>query len=247
MESQVTAAYLGQPLVTAIQLALVDLLASWDVKPYRVVGHSSGEIAAAYAAGILSYESAMAVPYWRGEYVSRMQSNCSQNNGAMMAVPLSESDAQEHISQNPAWNERVVVGCSNRPSSVTLSGDSTIILEIQKYFENHEISARLLKVDTAYHSHRMQRVSSAYLSAIGDISPIMTSTQTSFFSSVAAAQLSSGDLQPPYLVRNFVSKVRFYEALLEMCHSCKNASSEGKGLDVLLEIGPHATLATPIK
>lgn len=247
MESHVTAAYLGQPLVTAIQLALVDLLTSWDVKPYSVVGHSSGEIAAAYAAGILSYESAMAVAYWRGEYVSRMQSNCSQNNGSMMAVPLSESDAQEHISQNPAWNERVVIGCSNSPFSVTLSGDSTVILEIQKYFENLEISARLLKVDTAYHSHHMQRVSGAYLSAIQDIPPIMTSGQTSFFSSVTAAQLSSDDLQPPYWVRNLVSKVRFHEALLEMCHSCQSASSEEKGLDILLEIGPHATLATPIK
>ena len=164
-----------------------------------------------------------------------------------MAVPLSESDAKEHISQNPAWKEKVVIACSNSPSSVTLSGDSTAVVEIQKHFDKHEISARLLKVDTAYHSHHMQKISGKYLSAIKNISPIAASSQTLFFSSVTATRLSWNDLQPSYWIQNLVSKVRFYEALQEMCGSCKSASSEGKGLDILLEVGPHATLATPIK
>ena len=211
------------------------------------MGHSSGEIAAAYAAGILSFESAIAVAYWRGEYASRVRSNCAQYNGSMMAVPLSESDAREHLNQNVAWKKKIVIACSNSPSSVTLSGDSTAMVEAQKYFETREISARLLKVDTAYHSHHMERISGDYFSSIKDISPIATSSQTSFFSSVTATQLCWKDIRPSYWTQNLVSKVRFHEALQEMCHKCRREDSEGKGLDILIEVGPHAALATPIR
>ncbi|KAL8805875.1 MAG: hypothetical protein Q9182_001656 [Xanthomendoza sp. 2 TL-2023] len=246
-ESRVTAANLGQPLVTALQLAVVDLLTSWGITPSSVVGHSSGEIAAAYAAGMLSYESAMAVAYWRGEHASRVQSIDPQCSGSMMAVPISESEAQDHISQNSAWEGKIVIACSNSPSSVTLSGDSTAMKEIQNYFEKHEISARLLKVDTAYHSHHMRKIASQYLSSLKDMPPIATSRHTSFFSSVTATQLCCDDIKPSYWVQNLVSKVRFHEALQEMCQTLRSMDSEGKGLDVLIEVGPHAALATPIK
>ena len=211
------------------------------------MGHSSGEIAAAYAAGILSHESAMAVAYWRGEYASRIRSNRSQHKGCMMAVSLSEYDAQKHIAQSPTWKEKIVIACSNSPSSVTLSGDSTCMVEIQKYLESREISARLLKVDTAYHSHHMQSMSGDYLASIKHISPIETSSHTSFFSSVTATQLSWKDIRPSYWIQNLVSKVRFHEALQEMCDRCRLMDSEGKGLDILIELGPHAALATPIR
>ena len=57
---------IAQPVCTALQIALVDLLADWNVIPVAVTGHSSGEIAAAYCAGGLSHESAMKVAYYRG-------------------------------------------------------------------------------------------------------------------------------------------------------------------------------------
>ena len=247
MESRVTAANLGQPLVTAVQLALVDLLRSWNVKPFSVVGHSSGEIAAAYAASILSYDSAMAVAYWRGEHVRRLRSNYSQNDGAMMAVSLSESSAQSHISQNSAWSGKISIACSNSPANVTLSGDTKAIIEMQSFLDDRGISARLLNVDTAYHSHHMQKVSNNYLTSIKNISSTETSSRTSFFSSVTATELSWKDIRPSYWVENLVSRVRFYEALQEMCHGCRDPGTEGEGPDILIEIGPHAALATPIK
>ena len=242
-------ANVGQPVVTALQLALVDLLASWNIRPLSVVGHSSGEIAAAYAAGMLSYESAMAVAYWRGEHASRAYSDCFEKSGSMMAVPLSESDATRQISYDPAWKGKIVVACCNSPCSVTLSGDSPAMVELQKHLESQDISARLLKVDTAYHSHHMQKVSANYLSSISKILPLpsKSSNQPSFFSSVSATQIFPDDLQPSYWIQNLTSQVRFCEALQEMCRTCKSADPEAKGLDMLIELGPHATLATPIK
>lgn len=161
-----------------------------------------------------------------------------------MAVPLSESEAEQHISRDPAWKDKIVVACSNSPSSVTLSGDTTAIMEIQKHFEARAVSARLLKVDTAYHSHHMQGISSDYLSSIEKEVPIATARRdTSFFSSVTATELCWSEIRPSYWVQNLVSKVRFHQALQEMCR----LDSGEQSLDIILEIGPHAALATPIK
>jgi acyl transferase domain-containing protein len=67
----------SQPICAALQIALVDLLDSWGVRPSAVVGHSSGEISAAYAVGGLSKESALRVAYYRG-FVSACLSMSSQ-------------------------------------------------------------------------------------------------------------------------------------------------------------------------
>lgn len=89
---------ISHPVCTALQVALVDLLASWGIFPKYVTGHSSGEIAAAYCAGKLSREAAWKVSYFRG-YVSSKQSAA---NGAMMAVGLNE----------PALN-RISIQCAS--------------------------------------------------------------------------------------------------------------------------------------
>src|SRR4051812_23530077 len=67
--SRINEAELAQPVCTAIQIALVDLLASWNVHPDAVCGHSSGEIAAAYAAGSLTAPEALRAAYHRGQSV----------------------------------------------------------------------------------------------------------------------------------------------------------------------------------
>lgn len=211
------------------------------------MGHSSGEIAAAYAAGMISYESAVAIAYWRGEHTSRARLNKLKPSGSMMAVPLSETKASEYMTHDPSWKNRIVIACSNSPSSVTLSGDSAAIKEIHRYLEDRGVSARFLKVDTAYHSHHMQDVAGNYHRSISNITPIASPDSVSFFSSVTATQAFPDDLDSHYWIRNLVSKVRFYEALQQMCYKDSNVLSGGKAPGVLIEVGPHAALATPIK
>ncbi|KAF2463775.1 FabD/lysophospholipase-like protein [Lindgomyces ingoldianus] len=62
----ITLPQFGQPLCTALQIALFELLKRFNVTTVAVVGHSSGEIAAAYSIGALSLESACKVVYHRG-------------------------------------------------------------------------------------------------------------------------------------------------------------------------------------
>jgi acyl transferase domain-containing protein len=114
-ETRVNGSHLAHPSCAAIQIALVDLLASWNIRPARVVGHSSGEIAAAYCAGKLSKEAAWKVAYFRG-YVSAKQLGAK---GAMMAVALSEADLQPYLKKVNEKHEGEV--CAMK--SLTLTSD----------------------------------------------------------------------------------------------------------------------------
>lgn len=141
-------AELSQPLCTAVQIAIVDLLASWGITPTIVVGHSSGEIAAAYAAGALTRESALIVAYYRG-FV------CKNFNkaGGMAAVGMGTADVQQFLVPG------VGIACENSNSSVTLSGDLTALdLALEKIkAHNGATFARRLQVTTAYHSGMLAR------------------------------------------------------------------------------------------
>lgn len=141
--SRVNVAELSQPLCTAIQVALFNKLQAARVRPAAVVGHSSGEIAAAYATGAISFEAAIIAAYYRG-FVTTQQ----VLEGAMAAVGLGRKDASKFLVDG------VVVACENSPSSVTISGDEEKVLEVitKVKSESPDTLARLLKVDMAYHS-----------------------------------------------------------------------------------------------
>ena len=134
---------LAQPISTALQIALVDAMAYLDVRPSAVVGHSSGEIAAAYACGIISRRTAMAIAYYRG-YVTKD----SLSTGRMAAVGLGAEEVAAYLVAG------VVVACDNSPSSTTLSGESTKLDSVLSTIRRQkpDTLVRKLKVDMAYHS-----------------------------------------------------------------------------------------------
>lgn len=166
--SRIHTAELSQPLCTALQIALVALLASWGIAPSSVTGHSSGEIAAAYAAGALTLEDAITVAYHRGVGSQAMATD-SNVRGAMMAVGMSSESAQPLIDE--LKNGQACVACVNSPSSITVSGDVAAIDELAKILEHQDVFARRLQVPVAYHSHHMQTVSKEYARAIAHIRP----------------------------------------------------------------------------
>ncbi|KAL2010558.1 hypothetical protein VTN00DRAFT_6365 [Thermoascus crustaceus] len=134
----------SQPVCTAVQIALVDLLRSWHVEPSAVVGHSSGEIAAAYAAGALSLESAMLAAYYRGLLSSQMAA-LRNHHGSMIAVGLSAEETEKYIAQVSVG--KMNIACYNSPQSVTVSGDSCAILELERLLQTRAVFSRLLKVN----------------------------------------------------------------------------------------------------
>lgn len=216
-----------------------------------MTGHSSGEIAAAYASGALDFKDALKVSFYRGQLANTIPEKASHLKGAMLAVGLSEEKARRIINQLEGKGGKMVVACVNSPSSVTVSGDETAIIELQDILEARMIFNRRLVVDTAYHSHHMEVIAREYLTSLSDIQPQKTSEFVRFVSSVTGRQMAGNELDAAYWVRNMVSQVRFSMALECMCirpaEKQLGQSWSKYAVDSIVEIGPHSALAGPIK
>ncbi|KAK2053251.1 hypothetical protein LY76DRAFT_668243 [Colletotrichum caudatum] len=249
--SRVNEAEVSQPACTAVQLGLVELLRSWGVSPVAVVGHSSGEIAAAYAAGLLSFKTALAVAFFRGRATVELLAQQAENGGGMLAVGADVNTANELL-RHTASVGRAGIAAINSPNSVTLSGDAAVIDAVERIANAQGIFNRRLRVNVAYHSHHMERVASPYAAAIepycaqdrksrmalnGDDEKKRESLP--LFSSVTG-QVEGAETVTcaQYWAKNLVSPVRFSEAITLIT----NESSA----NVLVEVGPHAALKGPI-
>ena len=208
-------------------------------------GHSSGEIAAAYAAGALSAHDALKVAYFRGEAVRSLNKSHPQLSGAMLSAGLSISDAQEYIMH---FKNEVVVACINSPASMTLSGNKNALEEIQRNLEVKGIFNRMLNVDIAYHSDHMKIVESTYLTSLSDIQPGLIKGGISFNSSVTGHKLTGFELNASYWAGNLVSPVRFSEALMKTSslHAGSSTGESATDSTTFIEIGPHSALQGPI-
>ncbi|PYI09473.1 hypothetical protein BO78DRAFT_415749 [Aspergillus sclerotiicarbonarius CBS 121057] len=152
-----------QTVCTALQIGLVDLLASWSIRPVGVVGHSSGEMAAAYGAGRITAAEAITIAYYRGYMVS-----FNQQKGAMLAVGLGADQGADYIRQ-VGMEERVKVAAINSPESITLSGDADAVEQLSAQLTQKAIFNRQLRTGgLAYHSHHMLPFGHDYAQAIDD-------------------------------------------------------------------------------
>lgn len=238
-ESQVS-----QPACTAVQVALVDLLADWGVRPAMVVGHSSGEIAAAYAKGAISRTAAWTIAYHRGRLSAGLVAGGREMG--MLAVGLGEAETQEYIGRVGA-DPKPVVACINSPVSVTVSGSAEGLQEVQTLIGSRAFSRRLV-VKTAYHSPFMDELARPYLESLNgiDCGHVQPRNTVKMFSSITGAELSNQVLsEPRYWVDNMVSPVKFHQAVgatLDYAHAYSLSSSL-----VLVECGPHSALKGPVQ
>ncbi|KAK6829892.1 Polyketide synthase [Apiospora arundinis] len=233
-ESQVNKAHISQPICSAVQIALVDLLASWGIKPSAVTGHSSGEIGAAYAAGALTLEGAMSAAYYRGQAIVKLKQTHPR---PMMAVGMGAEELQPILKQLPR-GLRAVAACENSPESTTVSGDEEAVDMIGANLTSRGLFNRKLQVDVAYHSPHMQLIADLYHEAIANIKLCETNGSVEFFSSVRARKIRTDELGPQYWVDNLTNPVRFSRALQKL--------SQEATPDLLVEIGPAAALKGPI-
>lgn len=233
---------LSQPICTVLQVALVDLLNDWGIIPLKVVGHSSGEIAAAYAIGALSHHDAISAAYFRG----KASAGLKHLNGGMMAVGCSAEEAKQLISETKFTSGVVSVACVNSPSSVTVSGDVAALEELRVILEDKSVFARRLKVEVAYHSAHMNTAIGEYSASIVNLEPAeAVQAKPVMISSVTGGEIDVELLGPYYWVRNLISPVLFADAVKELVTP---ADGDGKNtVDLLVEIGPHSALGGPIE
>ena len=238
--SRLGEATVAQPLCTALQIVLVDLIKAAGVKFGAVVGHSSGEIAAAYAAGYLAAPDALKIAYYRGLHTG-LAGVAQGQKGAMLAAGTSLEDAQA-LCALPFFDGRMRVAASNSSSSVTLSGDADAIAQAKLVFEDEKKFARLLKVDKAYHSHHMYPCSEPYLASLKEVGINIQSPDPgcTWFSSVRPhVQMEVTEaLSGTYWRDNMVDTVQFSQAV-------ESAVIEMGEFDLAIEIGPHPALKGP--
>ncbi|KFX94444.1 hypothetical protein V490_04344 [Pseudogymnoascus sp. VKM F-3557] len=228
--------HIAIPATTAIQIALVDLLKSLDILPNVVLGHSTGEISAAYAAGILDHHDALTVAFCMGDVLRRR--GLFDGRGGMLAVGLGEAGCQLYLDR--LQDGDASIACENSPWSTTVSGDYAAIKELESVLCGLNIFNRRLRVPAAYHSHQMKSVELEYLMAIEAIGP--SSPQSiQFFSSVTGRREVDG-FGPLYWARNAISAVAYSSALREIIASATKTSSSKL---LLVEIGPQPHLQRP--
>ncbi|KAI0100021.1 putative polyketide synthase [Nemania sp. FL0031] len=244
-------------LCTILQVALVELLRSFDIQPAAVVGHSSGEIAAAFCAGALTRESAWKIAYYRGLMAAQL-AEASVTKGSMMAVGMAASKVQSYVDRvtSDLGECRLAIACVNSPTSVTISGEGVHIDHLKGFLDEDKVFCRKLRVEVAYHSFQMQEISDQYLEKITSLDYLNVRAEREHrpvvVSSVTGTWISNEDLaKPEYWVRNLVSPVLFADALAVMVRPQGESGSTKLGnsvsINTLVEVGPHSALQAPIR
>ncbi|KAI1748688.1 polyketide synthase [Xylaria castorea] len=233
----------AQPATTALQIAITTLLRAQNIQPEVVVGHSSGEIAAAFAAGYLSQRTALGIAFHRGS----MPALCKGRGlpqGAMMAVALSQREATPFLEN--ATQGTVVIACINSPKSITVSGDASAIEELASRLDaKGGITYRRLSIDTAYHSNHMHAVASDYSVCIENLDFTPDKGDKVPFISSVTGQIKSSGFDFDYWVANLVSPVVFCNAIKTIGRRYLSDSSNVHA--VVVEIGPHSALAGAVR
>ena len=251
---QDTSSNIHQPLIsqtvcTAVQIALVDLLRAWGIQPNFVVGHSSGEIAAAYTAGHISATYAIEIAYLRGLAVCT-----NKNQGLMMAVSMTPQEAQRLI-EDCDVSHALYVACHNSPESVTISGDQDAVDRFYKTLQTTGKFARILHTgNQAYHSHHMRDIGAAYEASMEEALHRNTHENETFHrqepekskkeniqmvSTVLGSGVTATDTsEPSYWRANLESPVLFYEAIQNVTKNQRQ---------IFVEVGPHRTMQTPVR
>ena len=193
-----------------------------------MVGHSLGEVAAAYVAGALSFDDAVRVICHRSRLFKR-----TIGQGAMAAVELSIEEARRVLVGS---EDRVSIAVSNGPTSTVLSGDPAALAAILDQLQRRDIFCRMVKVDFASHSPQMEPLRADLLQALEGLQPRAESVP---IYSTVTGQVSHGlEFDPLYWARNMREPVLFSTAVQRLVED---------GHDIFLEISPHPILLSAMQ
>ena len=228
-DSQIHRTAIAQPAIFAMQMGLAELWRSWGVQPAAIVGHSVGEIAAACVAGLFSLEQGARITALR----ARFMDDCARGEGRMLAVGLTEEEAQALIDK---YDRTVSIAAFNGPRSLTLAGPRRAIEAMFDELETQGVFARLVRVDHPFHHPMMRPASEALESALADLTPHRETIP--LFSTVTGNRLAGEAGGAAHWGRGVREPVQFARAI--------NAIADF-GVDIWLELGAHPALAHSIQ
>jgi phthiocerol/phenolphthiocerol synthesis type-I polyketide synthase C len=215
---------IAQPLIYAIQSALVGVLQEYGVRPQAVLGHSVGEVAAAEACGALSRRDAVDLILVRS-----LQQERARGLGGMMVVAADEATVISELAI--AGASAVEIAALNSPGSITVAGPRDKLDHFAAHCRSRRIATILLEIDYPFHSSTLDPLRDDMVQALAGLSP--QSGHTTFISSVEGGVASGDSLGSEYWWRNLRQPVRFQDALL---------TASGLGANLFLEISPRPIL-----
>lgn len=218
----------AQPLLFAVQVGLTEILLDKGLIINATLGHSVGEVAAAWASGILSLPQAVKVIYER----SYAQAT-TKGQGKMAAVVLSAKDMQSWLLKLGIQNDVVIAGI-NSPNSVTISGLFEPLLKLKNELNANGIVFKMLDLDYAFHGPSMDEIKGDILRGLNDLEP-QKANKISFVSTVSGVELDGTLLNAEYWWQNIRLPVVFNDAVNNLIQN---------GVTLFVEVGPHMVLSS---
>ena len=212
-----------QPCLFAIQVALVELWASWGIRPQAVIGHSMGEIAAAYCAGSLSLEEATRIICRRSRLLKKIS-----GQGAMAVVELTQQQARQRLQGR---QDRLSVAVCNSPRSTVIAGEPGALQEVLNELQAEEIFCRPVQVEVASHSPQVDPLLDELRQSLQGLCP--SRARWPIYSTVTGRAGDGLDMGPEYWADNLRQPVQFAHSVEQL---------DGDGFQLFLEISPHPVL-----
>ncbi len=228
LEAQLDRAPSAQPLLLAIQIAMVEALAAKGVRPAAVLGHSAGEVAAAYASGAILMEDAVRIIVARSNALDQLYST-----GTMAALVCDEQTASELIA---TAGLRISIAAENSTQSLTVSGTTEDVAHLLKICRKKRIVGKRLPIDYPYHSDLTDPLRTQLLEQLDGIKGRPTSV--TLYSGCKGAAIPGTALNTEFWWDNARNKVRFREGIEAMA---------ADGIQMFLEISPKSVLQSYVR
>ncbi|WP_280346379.1 type I polyketide synthase [Nocardia neocaledoniensis] len=226
-ESRVTSTAVAQPATFLVQVALHAALRRFGIEPVAVIGHSVGEVAAAYVTGVLSLRDAVLVSFHR----ARLQATTA-GSGGMLAVGLGPEEAAQLVDAT----DSVDIAAINSTGAVTLAGAVDTLDEIAELLTARGIFARPLRVEVPYHSALMDPILDDLRTALAGLT--VAEPRIPLYSTVTGAAVTGATWDAEYWCANVRRPVRFADAV---------SAAIKAGHRVFVEVGPHPVVGANIR
>lgn len=227
-QSRMAETEVAQPANFALQVGLAELWRSWGIEPDAIIGHSAGEVAAQYVAGVLSLEDATKVIYYRSNLQQR-----TSGTGRMLAVGMTPETLNQAVAD---VGPKVSVAAINSPSAVTLSGDAEVLESMAAQLETFGVFHRFLPVEVPFHSHYMDPLRADLEAGLAGLRPCRA--QLPLYSTVTGSRIDGSGADGRYWWQNVRATVLFSAAFSEMVDD---------GYTHFLELAPHPVLASSMR